>query len=1648
MPFYIPFNPPCSNPEQPWYNTPTGGHFSIETPGPDPCNSAISKTFPGPPVEAFSALLGNRQCNNGGGGYVDQLTYDLVYDPTNSFFIYRSAVVLSDITNPTHNTPDKRPRFTIEIFDENTGLLLDPVCGFFDLYPGDGVTTWIPGPNNTVWKDWSTIGIDLSEYSLTAGQLLNIVFTVHGCSFTAHTGYAYITTECKQMEISLSGCSGASTVSLTGPPGFASYEWYGPICGTCTPTIISTSQTCTIINANEGDVYGLDMVSFNGCPVDSNLTTIAFTNVIPSFSSVINCVGNSSTFTDLSTSTNPSQPIVSRKWKFDAAGPWFGPYSNPSTTHTYNITGPHEVTVESYSLEGCVGTATQTIIISPAPTLTNSSLNKSICSGDNVGLALSFSQPGSHATWSSIVTSGSATITPNPPGHSGTLIDDQIVNTGTGSALVTYSITPIIGACVGGTVTCVITVHPLPTANISGSVTVCTGDTDPIVTFTGAEGTAPYTFYFTVNGGSTQSVTTTSGNSVTVSQSTTTPNTYIYTLGSVTDDNTCSQIQTGITTIVVNPLPTAAISGTTAVCVGDVSPAVTFTGTSGTAPFTFFYTVNGGPTLSISTTSGNSVPVPQPTGSPGTFVYALESVTDDNTCSQTQTGNTTITVNPLPSASISGATAVCEGDVPPAVTFTGSTGTAPYTFYYKINGGLTLSATTISGNSVTVSQATGTPGTYVYTLVSVTDGNTCSQPQSGTITIIVNPLPTASISGTTDVCAGDPAPSITFTGATGTPPFTFGYTINGGSTLSVTTTSGNSVSVFQPTGTPGTYLYTLVGVADGNTCSQAQTGNTTIIVNPLPTATISGTTAVCNGDPDPEIMFTGATGTAPYTFFYTINGGPVQSVSTTSGNSVTVSQPTGTPGTYVYALESVADDNTCSQTQTGNTTITVNPLPTATMIGSTAVCENTTEPVITFTGGTGTAPYTFNYTINGGSTQSIATVSGNSVTVSQPTGVPGTYVYSLESVTDGNTCSQAQTASITVTVYPLPVPVISGPAIACVNTAGPIYFTEAGMSGYNWTVSGGTPTTGATPDTIYVIWTSIGLNSITVNYTDLNGCVAASPTIYEVNVALLPVPTITTAPPNTCIDAATTFATQSGMSGYIWTVSPDGSFTGGGTEQIDATWTTPGLKQVTVNYQMGPGCEGADPGSTIVMVHLRPAISNPVTTDAICSAGSTGFVLQADLPGSTFAWRAFSSSTNISGFAGGSGANIVQILTNSGFTIETVTYRVAATANNCTGDSTDFVVTVFPVADILFIPNGESICSGKLTNLSLQSNVAGTTFSWTATGSSPDVTGYFPGSGNSIQQTLINSGYMPGWATYQVTPTANGCSGTPNSAIVTVNPLPVVSLAVCFDTLTTTQAQPFSLKGALPPGGIFTGAGMTGSTFFPAIAGAGVHHIRYTYTNDFNCIDSASLVIHVVVPLSLSCGDTLIDIRDNQSYPTVQIGTQCWIATNLNFGSIISSSQMQRDNCVNEKYCYNDIPSNCTSNGGLYQWDEGMRYVADNGAQGLCPPGWHIPTEPDWSTLFNALISNGFAGSALKYNGYSGFNALMTGIRFQNSVWKFPGNDPTLRSKLYWSSTAWGIGKAWAHGMNEVVIDIEYTPSVSFYPSARSNAFAVRCIKD
>ena len=285
-------------------------------------------------------------------------------------------------------------------------------------------------------------------------------------------------------------------------------------------------------------------------------------------------------------------------------------------------------------------------------------------------------------------------------------------------------------------------VNPLPTATISGTTAVCQNATQPLITFTGAGGTAPYTFIYDSGSGPTQ-VGPSTGNVFTLPVSTTALGVFTYNLLSVQDSSStlCSQNQTGSAVVTVNELPTATISGTSDHCINTGTPQITFTATTGTAPFTFNYTLNGAAQSVTSPT--NTYTLTAPNNTAGVFTYTLVSVTDAN-CTQAQTGSATITINPLPTATISGTAGVCLNDANPNIIITGANGTAPYTFVYSINTVVQLPVTTTTGNSVAIPVATTTAGPFVYELVSVTDSSstTCSQAQTGMATITVADAPT------------------------------------------------------------------------------------------------------------------------------------------------------------------------------------------------------------------------------------------------------------------------------------------------------------------------------------------------------------------------------------------------------------------------------------------------------------------------------------------------------------------------------------------------------------------------------------------------------------------------------------------------------------------------------------------------------------------------------------------------------------------------------------------------------------------------------------------------------------------------------------------------------------------------------------------
>lgn len=194
------------------------------------------------------------------------------------------------------------------------------------------------------------------------------------------------------------------------------------------------------------------------------------------------------------------------------------------------------------------------------------------------------------------------------------------------------------------------------------------------------------------------------------------------------------------------------------------------------------------------------------------------------------------------------------------------------------------------------------------------------------------------------------------------------------------------------------------------------------------------------------------------------------------------------------------------------------------------------------------------------------------------------------------------------------------------------------------------------------------------------------------------------------------------------------------------------------------------------------------------------------------------------------------------------------------------------------------------------------------------------------------------------------------------------------------------------------------------------------------------------------CGVATVDYA-GKTYNTVQIGNQCWLKENLNVGVMIQSNQNQTNNSIIEKYCYNNLEENCTIYGGLYQWWEIMEHACCiEGAKGICPEGWHIPTYAEIQYLNTEV---GGDGNSLKAIGQgsgegagtntNGFSALLAGQRY------IEGNFGDLGFVIwFWSSTDVFGGGSTAY----VFLLLGYTSLIYLDDDSKLNGNSVRCIRD
>jgi len=246
-----------------------------------------------------------------------------------------------------------------------------------------------------------------------------------------------------------------------------------------------------------------------------------------------------------------------------------------------------------------------------------------------------------------------------------------------------------------------------------------------------------------------------------------------------------------------------------------------------------------------------------------------------------------------------------------------------------------------------------------------------------------------------------------------------------------------------------------------------------------------------------------------------------------------------------------------------------------------------------------------------------------------------------------------------------------------------------------------------------------------------------------------------------------------------------------------------------------------------------------------------------------------------------------------------------------------------------------------------------------------------------------------------------------------------------------------------------------------------ISNIPISYNNYlYRCLVKNACGAELSMPATMFvCGATLADSRDGKNYPTVAIGSQCWMAKNLNYGTRINGTTEQTNNSIAEKYCYSNLESNCDVYGGLYQWGEMVQYL--NGAsnntewdpvptgnvRGICPDKWHLPTTNELTTIINHLGGSSYAGGKMKQAGFSYWQSPNTGATNSSGFTALPGGNRQPNGSfvslgtgaVFWAATTvtnWGT-------LDASLVSLAYNQEWTMGGfEKKTYGYSVRCLAD
>jgi len=751
-----------------------------------------------------------------------------------------------------------------------------------------------------------------------------------------------------------------------------------------------------------------------------------------------------------------------------------------------------------------------------------------------------------------------------------------------------------------------VTMNPTPTVNTITGVAYCNGASASAINFVDPGNTgATFTWTSSADIGFGTSGSTASIAAFTATNTGASP--VIATVTATPSALACTGSATVVTTITVNPLSGLSAGSNTSICLGTPTTLTA----SGTTTYTW------APSGSLSASTGSSV-------SANPSVTTTYTLTGTNVGGCTGTTTVTVTVNSVPTVNPVSDAIYCNGtSVSGGFAFSGSTGT---TFSWTSTADIGFGTTSGSGSISTFTTSIAGSSPVVATITVTPSTAYCTGSSTG-FTVTVNPTPTVNSIGSQVICSGDIAATVTPSGVATTYNWTNDQSAVDGLAASGTNTS-LVFSASSNTGSSpviGNFVVTPVYV-NSITCTGATPTGFTVTVNPTPTVSSIGSQVICSGDIAATVTPSGVATTYNWTNDQSAVDGLLASgtntsltfgASSNSGSSPVIGNISVTP-VYVNSI-------TCTGASPTGFTVTVNPTPTVSSIGSQVICSGDIAATVTPSG----VATTYNWTNDQSAVDGLlASGTNTSLTFGASSNSGSSPVIGNISVTpvyvNSITCTGTSPTGFTVTVNPTPTVNSIGSQVICSGATATTVTPSGVATTYNWTndqsavdgllasgsntslVFGASSNTGSSPVIGNISVTPVYVNSIT--------CTGATPTGFTVTVN--PTPTVTIsggANQAVCNTAPTAAITFTGIAtAFNWTndntainlgssgVGNIGSFTatnGGAT-------TIGGNIAVTAVYVNSITCTGNTVNTTLSVNPSPTSTGATVSLTPICLTGT------------------------------------------------------------------------------------------------------------------------------------------------------------------------------------------------------------------------------------------------------------------------------------------------------------------------------------------------------------------------------------------------------------------------------------------------------------